>query len=269
MPTWYAQSSNSNIAAANMWNSATDGSGDILNWAEMETNGAIHTLVANGKTNIAITASFTCAALSTAGNGGGFICSSNNVTITTGSITAGTTVCLAPAPPAGSSINIAVTDITGGGSANADGIRTGSSGTLNIALAGTCKGGTADYVYGVRNNSNTTINITGGNIEPNGHYTSGVSNTYNGVMTLNACNLINTLFGAAVTGRVIYNPGASNYIRYPKPSSGTQDFPLQLPADKIKLGEVSGTLTGTYAGSGGGVGPSILSPVTSGATPIY
>ena len=69
-------------------------------------------------------------------------------------------------------------------------------------------------------------------------------------LTLNGGNIINGAKNAATVVGVIYNPQPYNYIRFYTDGGGTLDYPQQLSADNIKLGIVSGLITGTLSGGG-------------------
>jgi hypothetical protein len=83
MPTWYAQQNSVNINAANVWNSAANGSGTWLTWAAL---GPTDVLMWNGRTNITINVSVLCASLRCSNFGGATAGGSgtiaNGVTIT-------------------------------------------------------------------------------------------------------------------------------------------------------------------------------------------
>jgi hypothetical protein len=92
MTTWFAQNSSVNIDSVNQWNDDPAGAGTWLTWASL---GSADVLVANGKTLITINVSFTCTTITTAATGGtaggGFICSTSGITITS-DVAAGTGV---------------------------------------------------------------------------------------------------------------------------------------------------------------------------------
>jgi hypothetical protein len=126
-------------------------------------------------------------------------------------------------------------------------------------------------VYGgnVANGIGILLPSAGGTIEINGSVHAGgapgafaTSNTSLYPITINNGNIINNAYASAVAGYVIYNPGPSNYIQYPKTGGGFNNFPLQLPATEIKKFTISGEITGEFMQGGGHViGSAIIKAV--------
>lgn len=299
---WYAQNSSVNIDSLNEWNDAPDGSGNWLTWGNLAAGDI---LAANGKTAIAINVSFTCLRISTAAEGGtagGGFTVSGAVTITA-NILAGTTDGVTTS---GTGYTLTVVgNVTGGSGTSKYGINNVTAVTINIT--GNVSGGTGVSSYGLNNNSTGTINVTGNvaggsNTTALGIYNNttgvvtitgtvsggsgvrayGVHQSSTGVTTVNSGNLINSATAMAVTGAIIYNPGAQNYIQYPKPTSGHHNYAQAVAAGSVIEGVFAGVddsdavvmgtyheataaevqsgvtfgpssgYTGTYSGGGGG-----------------
>ena len=239
MTTWYAQNSSVNINSVHEWNDVANGSGNWLTWANLATDDI---LCANTKTAILINVDFTCLRISTqaeaAGNAGGGFAVADARTITA-NILAGSSICLTTSESGytliiigtitgGTSsskyglynpvaVDIHITGaITGGSATSASGISNNDTG--NLVITGNLLGGSSTNTYGIyqAGNGNVTINgnITGGS-DLNGYGINCMN--ANTTLTINSGNLVagankNTAPIIGV-GRLVYNPGAGNYIQ--------------------------------------------------------
>jgi hypothetical protein len=94
-------------------------------------------------------------------------------------------------------------------------------------------GGSAGTTYGIYNVSTGTITMTG-------NTKGGTDSSSPGIMNINATGVF-TLVGSidntgnapGCGGKITYNPGATNYIEYPKPTSGTYKYGKTIPAASI------------------------------------
>lgn len=213
MATWYAAANGD--ADAISWTENADGSGESRDWSstegeDMEANNRTVSLP-SGLTG------FSRASLKTL-NGGGFTVntSAGNLAFTA-NIVAGMTDCIVAS---GSGYTLTVTgNVTGGSSANADGIQCNTAATVTVT--GNVTGGSANPSNGINNNSTGTVTVngtcTGGSsTNAEGLYnSSGVANISNagnnacvGGSVANARGLWNISIGTAtITGNVL----ASDY----------------------------------------------------------
>lgn len=286
MATWFAQASSVNInrvsggTTSDVWNDAADGSGNWMDVSVLTAGGSDTVLCANAKTSITInlnldigTGRITTVAEGAGAAGGGFRIDQARTLIC--NAVAGTSMCLyASGGPYAWSLT---GNTTGGTASNSYGVDVGGPSTLSFA--GNATAGSGINSYGMFNESTGTVNMTGnatggsnsnargvynastGTVDITGNVEGGtVSGTTNGVYTNNASgvtiirgNVLNTTGRACGFGGFSPQliPGAANYIRNPS-GAGTQDFPRQLAAENIKMDVVSGTVTGTYEGGGGG-----------------
>ncbi len=257
MATYYAQASG-NINAIE-WDTVPTGGGTDLVWADLLVTDI---LVANAWT-VAINVSFTCAQINTLTNSGGFTVAAA-VTITA-AILAGTTTCVTTSGTgytltvvgnvtAGSASNargilinsaipVNVTgNITGGTFSNTPGIYNASTGALTVV--GNVTGGGGANAYGVQTVSSGALTVTGNVTGGSATSAYGIYNSSTGVSTINNGNLINTATTSAIAGKCVYNPGAINYIQYPK-TAGTINYPQQLAVENVREAIVHGDVTGT------------------------
>jgi len=135
------------------------------------------------------------------------------------------------------------------GSAAAQGIY--QSGVANITGVGNVTGGAG--APGIYCNTTGSVNITGtvqAGTAANGHgIQAGTCD-----IVVSSGNLINTLYGSAVYGKLTYNPGSGNYIAYPKTSGGAGTYyyafcqdAADVRAGTLPTGAVQGNLVGTLA----------------------
>ncbi|MEI6297882.1 MAG: hypothetical protein WCO84_09700 [bacterium] len=268
MTVWYAQNSSVDINSAGMWHDSGGNDQDI------STSDKTIILCANGKSNININQNITCYSISTAAeggtSGGGFKIAGSYMI--DGHVVGGSTFCLSingaectvvisgnvTGGSGFSGININDTtniitlnitgDVTGGSAALAHGISVSST-TLahQITIVGNLKGGTHSGTRGLTyGNLNMHVYITG-NIEAgSGTFTPGAL-PFAGTITVNDGCIINSETSQA-TSTVIYNPNedGSSYIRYPRSTGNTLDYPLQLASEYIKYGYWSGGIMGIY-----------------------
>jgi hypothetical protein len=117
----------------------------------------------------------------------------------------------------GKSLTLTNVAIVGGSAAAAHGIRcTGDTNALVISTGCTITGGSFAVACGVTNEGASTLPVTGCTITGGGGALShGLYNASTGAMTLTGCTLINTVFASAVVGKMLFLPGAANYIEYP------------------------------------------------------
>ena len=148
----------------------------------------------------------------------------------------------------GSGTTTVTGNITGGSTAFSYGVRV--SGNGNITFSGTqISGGSADsatgaILGGTGYGTLTYTTITGGTSAATAN---GLGITSTGAWTISGGNLINTSKGSAIAGACIYNPGATNYIRFPAPGSTTKDYYYDVPtaANTLSTATTAG-VTGTY-----------------------
>jgi hypothetical protein len=100
-------------------------------------------------------------------------------------------------------------------------------GVLNNAgctcvVNGNVTGGSSTLIYGISNSGTVTINgnVTGGT----GQFSYAVYNGSATAMNIASGNIINNTHTNALAGPWNYNPGAGNYIEYPKTPSGVNDY---------------------------------------------
>jgi hypothetical protein len=219
---YYAQQSSVNIDAANLWNTAANGSGSYVAFGDLTS---ADVLMANGKTSITINVDTTVDEVRTdnangATAGGGFILA-DGVTLTANP-TAGSTVCVT------FSANLPAVGYIVGNAAVAGNHAISQTGTGTLTITGNCSGGTGGYgayltaagimniignvtgsaaanIYGARATAGV-LNITGncyggGGTNSHGVYTNDVvtinvtGNVYGGAGD-NACGAHNNASGA-------------------------------------------------------------------------
>lgn len=163
-------------------------------------------------------------------------------------------------------------DVTGGTAINTYGVNNSAAGTVNItgnlvataytafynagigavSVTGNITGGTALTAYGFNNLSTGTVNVTGIITGGTANSATGFFNNSTGHVTLGAgSNLVQGTYGGAYAG---YAPAwtssllnrRGNYVGTSFGQAANTDFPQQLPANDIKSGITSGTVTGTY-----------------------
>ena len=197
--TWFAQNSSVNIDSASQWNSVAGGGGTVLTFANLDPT---DTLVANGKTSIAINVSFTCATVTNLATGGtasgGFVLAAG-ITVTA-NVTSGTSTCITRSAAGadsyivgnvtGGSVNLGVglensstgiVRITGnvtGGSISSNTWAVANSGSGHIYITGnvTCPVGNVYQGYGVYNTGTGNVDITG-NVTGTGAYAAVQNNS--------------------------------------------------------------------------------------------
>ena len=193
MTTYYAQAGSNDIDAIE-WDTNPTGGGTDLTWSALQ---AADVLVANGNTAIELSlASFTCARLSTAAEGGtaggGFTCNLGTGANRTFScaLLGGTTACLVLT---GTTYTLVLTgDVTGGSSAAAHGLDPLAAGTGKVTVVGDVTGGGNAATYGIsRCVLGGSLTITGNVIAATGpglqtayrstHYISGDVRAANGM----------------------------------------------------------------------------------------
>jgi len=176
MATWYAQSSSVNIESDSLWNSAADGSGSALTWANL---GASDILEANGKTALAITADLTCGQLQTLSGGGFTVSLATANRRIAANLLAGTTTCLTR-----SSTTYTLTiggNVTGGSAANACGLAgTDANGTI---IEGGVTGGSASSAFGVGRGAIYGVMSVGGTVTA-GTAGAAIEMSYQGTATI-------------------------------------------------------------------------------------
>lgn len=164
MATWFAQTNNGNINAANMWNSNPAGGGTVLTWPPSSSD----ILVLNGKTvlgNVGFTvAQVVNDARDGATSGGQLQPNTSGITITadfynTG-VTNGTGIlrCIVYS----GSLNV-VGNLYGGSASNTLCFFTPNSGTTTVNFTGNVYGGSGTSAWGLYSSGthNGTINATG------------------------------------------------------------------------------------------------------------
>jgi ethanolamine utilization microcompartment shell protein EutS len=255
MTTYYAQQSSVNIDSANLWNTAQDGSGSYLTWANLTADDVLN---ANGKTGIAINVDFTCQRIETDVSLGGQFTIAADRTITC-NVQAGSSTCIYCYSGSGTS-NI-IGNVIGGLAASARGIHL-NTGAVTFKITGTVAGGSASSAFGFWSGSSGSLYITG-DIVGGTHYTAyGVSTALSMSLYLTG-NIVNTV-AVAISGlSVVYNPDSTNYIEFPGPNSTTKRFYYDIPdvANVRDIDTVAG-IQGTYTGGSGG-GGQVNNPFTS------
>jgi len=258
MTTYYAQNSSANIDSANMWNTAADGSGSALTWANLAAGDILN---ANGKTAIAINVDFTCGRIETDATLGGAFTIAAGRTITC-DISAGSSTCVTIV--SGSGLDKFIGNITGGNAANIRGLYRNTA-AVSVVITGNVTGGSASGAAGFYNASAGTMAITG-DITAGSALNAYSINTSAGTITVTG-NIINNASIHAVNGPIIYNPGPKNYIQYPAPGSTTKKYYYDIPGAANTLHNdtvagVTGTLyasnIGTALGSGSNLSAGIL-----------
>lgn len=241
MAIWYAQQSSTNIdrvsagTTSDVWNAAADGSGAWMDISVLTAGGTDTVLAANGKTAITIntdidigTGRLSTAAEGTGAAGGGFdVASARTVR---GNILAGKTTCVTIGN--GAYTLTIYGNVTGGSAANAVGI-SGNGAASTIVVTGDVIGGSYISAYGITTSySSTTVN--GNLIATNA---PAVYQSNNTTLTINAGNIINSVYSSAIYGRypVVYNPGPGNYIEYPT-TTGTAKYGKTIPAASVLSG---------------------------------
>ena len=251
MTIWYAQNSTVDINSAGEWNDIAGGGGNVLTWANLASGDV---LCANGKTAIAInvdvnvgaTGRISTVAEGTGTAGGGF---TGGATVSiTGNILAGTTTCITTA--AGTYTVTITGNITGGSGTSIYGINKSVS-TATFNITGDCAGGTGNSAHGFFSNQAGSNSATGTISGGSGSSASGVANTGTGTLTI-VGNLINLTTAPAINGKIIYNPGPTNYIQYPAPGATTVNSYSDIPdvGNVVPPDTVAG-VTGTYSVGGG------------------
>jgi hypothetical protein len=134
-----------------------------------------------------------------------------------------------------SSSSVSITgNVTGGTSGGVNGVFS-SVASATITITGIVKGGTATGTYGVFNAG--IITITGDVQAGTGANSYGLYNQQTNLVTypviIQSGNIINNIHSAATLGPILYNPGAGNYIEYPKSPSGVNDFGVGTAARPV------------------------------------
>jgi len=265
MATWFAQKSG-NLSANDVFYDAPSGG----NAKDVSTDSDNTIVLSANSYTIAIDEDVTALRLSTADEdaggagvaGGGFTVAAARTI--TANVLAGSTACLTASHAAGATVTV-VGNVTGGGSSNTHGINNSSTGALSVT--GNVTGGTATNANGIYNASTGVVSITGNVTGGNGSNRSGLLNNVAGVVSITGnviadrgpgvtCysstvsvtvvgDIINSVYYSAVVGTIIYNPGAGNYIEYPKPTSGVYKYGKTIPKAYIVEG-----IDSSVAGSG-------------------
>lgn len=218
MATYFAQST-ANINAANVWNTAVNGSGSYLTWPPASGDVLVannKTITVNVDTNLGATGQVRNDTTGGATDGGGFTLSSG-VTLTANVYAGDTgTRCVGAA----SGTSTVTGNVYGGSGTNSDGVSITSS--ASITINGDVTGGSGTTCYGLRaaNTSTVTINgnVIGGSVAGNtGVYfnslgtltvtgnvsctvTEGIRNNTGGTVNLNG-----TVTGGLSTANCVYN----------------------------------------------------------------
>lgn len=291
MTTWYAQNASQNINAAwnghpTMWNSAADGSGSWLTWANLAADDNLN---ANGKNAITINVSFTCAQICSASSGmGGSFYVSNGVTVTanvlggvvaaiqgnasgvsfsiTGNVTGGLSSAAGIALASEFDGTLSITgNVSGGSGSSSRGLSIASSTAITVNVTGNVTGSSGTSAHGIFDSYGTsTIHITGNVTAGNATGCSGIfvngTDYGTGLVTVTNGNLIDNQHAAAVCARRVYfNPSATNYHQYYTGTGSSTMYPgSALPDAKyvyngINRGDgITGTLRASNIHSGAG-----------------
>ena len=242
MATWYAQNSTVNIDSVNQWNSAANGSGSWLTWASLD---AADILVMNGKTNVTINVSFTCAQLtntvvSGSTTGGTLLITTGGITVTLSGlmfcITSAALITVSHASGTGT-VNIVagtfqsqnsstnrVVLVSGTGACNVTGniVTAVSFSTTTATVAFTGSGTntfTGNVAAGYFGSNNPTTNIEGALLVSNGSVTvtgtiTGTSSNFGWglLVTGGSCTLVGTTIGGS--GNSTVNGGGAGSCCY-------------------------------------------------------
>ena len=254
MPTWFAQNSSVNIDSVNQWNSAANGSGSFLTWANLSPTDI---LVANGKTSIAINVDFTCALITNVATGGtaggGFVMNAGR-TITT-NITTSSATCVSITAAGTFTI---IGNITGGTSGNAIyGVDHNSTGTLNVV--GNVTGGTVGInLWAIAIRLGGALNVTGtvtGGSSGTACRAIGTQNNPGAVI-----NITGNVIGASAAGVAVINVNASLFITgnisgAVAIEAGVQTLPILITGDIVcdSAAAVIGAGAGTVISHNGSV----------------
>ena len=255
---------------------ATSG-GNLVPWNGGAQSGIV--ISANGHAiilNTDVTASRLSTAAESGGAAGGSWTMSSNCTVTA-NLLSGTTDCLTTSGTA----SLVVLGNIKGGTTGCNGLTINSSGPVTLGAVGAVvnidggtggngpygvknastaavtayanvTGGTVTSAYGISNPSSGTITVINGVISGGtGQNAVGISNggaPGTQILTLTSCDLVNTTTAAAVASYagIVYNPGATNYIQYPK-TAGTNNFYYDVPtAANTLTTDTTAGVTGTY-----------------------
>lgn len=272
---YYACQAAQNLTGDATWCTAAQVSGSCAAtaartaWATVTADSP--TLYANGCT-VVINDSFTAVALSTAdGDGAGAAVAGGGFTLATGTVSgktfttavaAGSTPCVViSGNGAGTPVDTFVGAITGGASTNAHGISTTHTvGTIQIT--GNVGNGAGTPNYGAFLNSAGLITITG-NCTGTATAQSGAGcyGASTGTITITG-KIIHGTRTAGAQGAIIFTPGVTDYVLYPKDTSysiGTVNaYATEMPTDptaaKVLLDTHYGSYTGSMAPGGGSYG---------------
>lgn len=103
-----------------------------------------------------------------------------------------------------------------------------------VSVTGSVNAGT---MTGPAIKGTSTVSVTNGPVTAGTGGAGAFAISSTGQITVTNSNIINTDKASAISGGVIYNPGAGNYIQYPA-TSGTPKYGKTIPAAKVLFGEV-------------------------------
>lgn len=268
MAVWFARKSSVNINAANVWNSAADGSGSWLTWPPANND----VLMANGYTSIVFNVNASVAQIRTdtangAAAGGSFQYTTSGVSVT-GTLYAGSSVNYAVYIGNGGtyywvgdvyagsgsswrgimidagSVTLHVTgNVYGGSGSNAhaiDVVRAGS--TCN--LTGTATGGTGAAACGIFNTNTGTVNLTGTATGGAGPTADGARNFSTGTVTV-----IGNAIAATAAGLRNGAGGTSTVTGYTQ-ASATESGAINAAQGILEVGETRSASNGFGAVTG-------------------
>ena len=200
MATWFAQTSNANINAANMWNSAPGGGGTVLTWPPAPTD----ILVANNKL-VRLNVSTTVAEIRNDATGGAtpqgyFAFTTNDVTLTADAYLGSTQTLMTSNTPTGPYAFVG--NMYSGAFVSTAIAGFNAPGTLTIT--GNIYAGNAGAARGIVFGGTGTINIIG-------DIFGGSASDAEGIYTTTACNITHTgnvVAGSNAIARGIRNGGS-------------------------------------------------------------
>jgi hypothetical protein len=199
MTVYYAQNSSVNINAANVWNTAANGSGSYVAFGDLTS---ADVLMANGKAAITVNVDTTVSYVMNGNDngataGGYFEISSGGITLTANVTAGGTAVtnkgCLTFSHASGTSYLVGNT--TGGTATSALGCYVAGLGS--VSATGSIIGGSGSLAYGLNIAASTTVSVIGPVYGGNGTNAHGINNS-TGSPTVTVTGSINAASGIGV-----------------------------------------------------------------------